>query len=183
MKIYEIIKEARADHPDVSYVSEPTKVTAFVSNDLSRKYTQLYNNLKRITDLSEELKALQEQVKQDRREQVMDLFDVEDAVFTRVIETKSVVLTLSKDPKATEAPKYKVILEELEKHLTPELITVLEVLKKEHVTVTQKEPSLRAEPKSTIDENISDNSVLSKISNWLPKFDRKLDAIHDQLGM
>ena len=169
--------EGRLDSPDVSYIDEPTKVTAKLGSYQSAKYTRLAKNMMRIDELTAELKQLQSEVKQQRREDVAELFDVEDAVMTRVVETKSAIFKLTKDPKATESPQYKVILEALEQHLTPELITVLEALKKEHVTVTQKEPALSYEP---ITENLS-TSLLDKIKNWLPKYDQMLDSIEQAI--
>lgn len=165
--------EARIESPDVAYVQEPTKVTAKLGSYQSAKFTRLAKNMARIDVLTEELKTLQAEVKQQRREDVAELFNVEDAVFTRVVETKSAVFKLTKDPAPTESPQYKKILEELEQHLTPELIKVLEALKKEHVTVTQKEPALTYEP---IAESPA-SSILAKIKNWLPGFDRRLDQV------
>lgn len=170
--------EARIDDPNVGYEQDPSKVTARLGSYQSAKYTRLAKNMMRIDVLTEELKQLQAEVKQQRREDVAELFDVEDAVFTRVVETKSAIFKLTKDPKPTESPQYKKILEELEAHLTPELIKVLELLKKEHVTVTQKEPALSYE---LIKED-STSEVLNKIVRWLPKYDQALDAIEQAIG-
>ena len=153
---YISIVEARIEHPDVSYTDDPTKVTAKLSSYKSAEFTRLAKNMMRIDELTTELKQLQSDVKQARREDVAELFDVEDAVFTRVVETKSAYFKLTKDPKPTETPQYKTILEEFAQHLTPELIQVLEVLK--------------------------NDGLLNKIRNWLPKFDSRLDQIEHQLA-
>ena len=175
---YISIVEARIEHPDVSHTDDPTKVTAKLSSYKSAEFTRLAKNMMRIDELTTELKQLQSDVKQARREDVAELFDVEDAVFTRVVETKSAYFKLTKDPKPTETPQYKTILEEFAQHLTPELIQVLEVLKKKHVTITQKEPALTYEPISEADND----GLLNKIRNWLPKFDSRLDQIEHQLA-
>lgn len=180
-KHYLALVEARVQSPDVTYTNTDGKVTAQLASHISGKYTKLMQNMDQIATLSAQLEELKEQVKQQRREDVADLFDADDAVLTRVVETKSVVFTLSKDPKATEAPKYKVILEELEKKLTPDLIKVLTALKAEHVTITQKEPSLKYAAKD-VDESVGSTSVLaSKVFNWLPKFDARLAAIKNAI--
>lgn len=178
------IVEARLDDPTVSYSQDDTKVTATITSHLSGKYTKLANNLQRIDQLTEELKSLQAEVKDQQREQVAELFDAEDAVFTRVVETKSVIFTLSKDPKATEAPQYKKILEEFETMLTPELVKVLHALKKQHVTITQKAPSLKYTMKS---EAIGEDTggvaeLVAKVNRWLPKFDQKLDRLDSMIS-
>ena len=128
LKHYISLVEARIENPEVSYVDEPNKVTAKLSSYKSAEFTRLAKNMARIDELSTELKQLQSEVKQTRREDVAELFDVEDAVLTRVVETKSAFFKLTKDPKPTESPQYKTILEEFEKHLTPELIQILEVV-------------------------------------------------------
>jgi hypothetical protein len=177
MRKYIDIIEARADRTDVSYEQDPTKVTATVSGAMSGKYTKLAMNLQKIDMLTGEIKALQEEAKQSRREDIAGLFDAEDAVLTRVIDTKSAIFTLSKDPKETETPQYKKILEEFEKHLTPELINVLNALKKAHVTVTQKEPSLKYDMKNEAENDMSPiDELVAKVNRWLPKFDAKFEA-------
>lgn len=178
MRHYINLLEARIDSPDIEYVDEPSKVTAHLGSYKSAKYTRLAKNMMRLDELTAEIKQLQAEVKQQRREDVAELFDVEDAVMTRVVETKSAIFKLTKDPQATKAPQYKKILEELEKHLTPDLITVLEVLKEEHVTITQKEPALSYE---LIKESSAD-SVIEKVKRWLPLFDQRLDAVEQAIA-
>ena len=92
----------------------------------------------------------------------------------------SFILQLSKDPKATETPKYKDILEALSEQLTPELIAVLEQLKKTMVTVTQKAPSLKI---NQLDEGMFTNlfaRVKQFVFNWGNKYDQKLAALQQQ---
>lgn len=186
MKYNEIIQEARLS--DFPYTDEPDKTTVQLRSHQSQIYTNLAKKVKRINELKVELKQLEDEVKQSTRENVADLFAVEDAVKTRVIDTISFIVTLSKDPKVTIAPKYKDILEVLEKQLTPELISVLEGLKKTMVTVTQKAPSLKIEPKdkSQLGEGkISNyiNKLKSWVGSWGAKYDAKLDQLKSMAGM
>jgi hypothetical protein len=186
MKYTEIINEARLG--DFPYMDEPDKTTVSLKSHQSQIYTNLAKKVKRINELKTELKALEDEVKQSSRENVSDLFDIEDAVKTRVIDTVSFIITLSKDPKATVSPKYKDILEVLEKQLTPELISVLEGLKKTMVTVTQKAPSLKIEPKDKpqLDEGKL-SQYITKLKNWVmswgAKYDAKLDQLKSMAGM
>ena len=179
MKCYEIINEARLS--DFSYTDEPGQASVSLKSYQSQIYTKLGQKLKRIEELEQELDELKEQVKQSTREDVAALFDVEDAVKTRVVETVSFIFTLSKDPKATVSPKYKEILETLAEQLTPELIQVLEGLKKTMVTVRQKEPSLRYKSKQTkLDEGMFTN-YLRKLKHWVNSWGKKYDAKLNQL--
>ena len=163
--------------PDVEYEDVDTdRVVAKLKSYNSQVYTKLANKLLRLEELENEIKALKEELKGETKENIHDLFDAEDAARTRVIETVSFIFTLSKDPKVTESPKYKEILSELEKQLTPELILVLESLKKQLVTVTQKSPALRVR---TIKEGVESIFARFKdsIMRWANRYDQKLAAL------
>ncbi len=96
--------------PDIEYQDSEKQVIAVLKSYKSQSYTKLAQKVERISQLESELKVLKEEVKQETRENVADLFDAEDAAKTRIVQTMSFILQLSKDPKATETPKYKDIL-------------------------------------------------------------------------
>lgn len=164
-------------NPDLEYSETSKEVVAVLRRYNSQSYTKLAQKVERISQLESEVKRLKEEVKTETRENIADLFDAEDAVKTRVVETVSFILTLSKDPEPTRTPKYKDILEELSNHLTPELISVLEELKNQMVTVTQKSPSLKVK---SISEGVI-GSVFSKLKElvfkWGQRYDQKLDRL------
>lgn len=168
---------------DIEYQDTASEVAAKLRSHPSGVFTKLAMKVLRIEELETEISQLKEEVKAGARENVAELFNAEDAVKTRVIETLQFILTLSKDPKPTVTPQYKNILEELTKHLTPELILVLEEIKKKMVTVTQKAPSLKVKP---IDQDLSEG-VMSKfthiIMNWAQKYDAKLDNLKSQINL
>ena len=164
-------------NPDFDYQDNEQQVIAVLKSYNSQVYTKLAQKVERIDQLEAEIKMLKEEVKNETRETIADLFDAEDVVRTRVVRTMSFILTLSKDPKATVSPKYKDILEELSAHLTPELIIVLENLKKQLVTVTQKSPSLRIEP---VDEGRLGDLFArfkQKVFGWANRYDQKLSML------
>jgi hypothetical protein len=159
------------------YERDETKITAQIDSKLGPKFDRLVDDLQTVDNLKAQLKQMQDTTKTQTRQDVAFLFDVEDAVFTRVIETKNVILEISKDPKPTESPQYKKILEALEKHLTPDLIEVLEKLKEEHKTITQKDPAVKYRFK----EDVSDELDLDPVKQWLDTYDRKLDLVKQYL--
>jgi len=183
--------EGRRSDSNISYEVEPTKVIAKLASYKSAEYTRLAKNLERIDRLEKMTKALKEQVKQDTRDHVADLFSADDTVRTRVVETVSFVFQLTKDPKATTTYKYAEIVKELTSHLTPELITVLESLKKKYEGSTQKAPALSVSKNESLDlnEGVWDRitAVLRKfknaIMNWATGYDKKLDALKAQAAM
>jgi hypothetical protein len=181
----------RVAHADVSYNVGSDKVIATLKSYNSQVYTKLAQKLQRIDELEAEVKKLKDETKAAVRSDVAELFAIEDFTRTRVIETKQFIFTLSKDPKATEAPKYKDILEELSKSLTPELITVLEGLKKTMITTTQKAASLKLAQNASesMNEGIWDTAkdalagFFAKVKAWGAKFDSKLAALKAQAGV
>ena len=153
--------EARINDPNVSYEDvSPEKVIATLSANKSAVYTALAKKLARVDALEKELKELKEQIKQSTRDDIADLFDATDEVKTRIVRTMSFTFSLTKNPKTTEAPRYKDILTALEEHLTPKLIKILEALKKQMVTITQKAPAL------SYSEKIEEGVVSDKLSSW-----------------
>lgn len=165
--------------PDQEYEETEKQVIARLYSYNSQVYTKLAQKVERISQLESEVKQLKEEVKQETRENIADLFDAEDAVKTRIVETVSFILQLSKDPEPTVAPKYKEILEALSNQLTPELIQVLEHLKKTMVTTTQKSAGLKIKP---VDEGMFSSlfaHLKNAIANWGFKYDRKLAELRN----
>jgi Zn-dependent oligopeptidase len=176
-----IINLVEGRDPNIEYEPRGTEVVAHLKSYNSQIYTKLATKIEKIEQLESEIKQLKEEVKQETRENIAELFDATDAVHTRVVETISVIFTLSKDPKATESPKYKDILEELSTHLTPELLTMLNGLKERMVTVTQKAPSLKIR---RVDESYLSNlfhEIKLAVLNWAQRYDARLNHIKQQL--
>ena len=185
-KLMMICENRELNHPDIEYEDDPkgTKVIARLHSYKSQTYTKLAQKLQRMESLTEEMKQLKDEIKQHTREDVADLFDAADTARTRVIETVSFIFNLTKDPKVTESPKYKNILEELEQHLTPELIKVLEGIKnqEEMITKTQKSPALSVKP---INEAVG--SIFARLKqavySWAKGYDQKLNALKAEAGL
>ena len=175
--IRNIINLLEGRRPDVQYTENDKEVIAILLSYDSQIFTKLAKQFEEIDARTEELKRLNLEFKQQTRDAINDLFDAEDEIKVRIIETKSFSLTMGKMPKATETPKYKDILNELANHLTPELIQVLEKLKEQMVTVTQKEPSVRIKP---ISEGFV-GSLFARMKNavlqWGQRYDQKLDRL------
>lgn len=192
MKIMEAGYMGKADGSDIDYKTSPKgdKVTATVSGHLSAKYTKLAQNIDKIKILQAEIDELTEQTKQEARGAITDLFTAEDEVRTRVVETVSFTLKLTKTPEPTVTVKYAKVLEELESHLTPELLTVLEDLKSKFSSTVQKSAALSFAPKESVDlsEGPLDKmkaffaKFLSYIDSWCSKYDSKLAALKSQVG-
>lgn len=182
------------DNPDIKYSAVEdskgniSKVIANLKSYESGRYTKLGRNLHRIERIEARIKQLKEEVKQDTRELVADLFHASDAAHTRVVETVSFTFQLTKDPTPTKTKQYAKILGELERHLTPELIHVLRGIEEKYTSdPVQKAPSLKAIDKAATAESINEGfgdkikaffgKFLNAIKNWGSKYDAKLDAL------
>jgi hypothetical protein len=134
------------DNPEVAYDSESkggeiTKVIARLQANWSGKYTKLGRNLLRIERINARIEQLKEEVKQDTRGMIADLFHADDACRTREVETVSFLFKITADPKAAETYKYKEVLEALEQHLTPELRKKKEELMAQFKQINKPKPA------------------------------------------
>jgi DNA-binding ferritin-like protein (Dps family) len=185
--------------PEIRYQADVvggkiTKITAFLSSYLSGKYTKLGRDLQKIEALEKDIKALKEQTKEQTKELIGDLYHAEDAVATRVVDTVGFIFEMSKDPKETETFKYAKILEELQGHFTPELLTMYESLKAKHRSTVQKAPSLKTTDKAVateegINEGVGDqlknffSKLLGQVKKWGAGYDKKLAGLKAQVGL
>jgi hypothetical protein len=170
----------RITDTDVTYEDIADKVVAQLKSYNSATYTRLATRVEKLTQLEAEIKAIKSEVKTLVKENIADLFAADDAVKTRVVDTVSFIMTLSKDPKPTESYQYAKIVEALSEHLTPELIVLLNDIKSKFKTVTQKEPSLKIQKKQDLTEALLNKmkqyfrKFRNFIDNWAAKYDKKL---------
>lgn len=185
----------RVLHPDVSYEVNASKVVATLKSYKSQSYTKLAQKIEEIEELDARIDALKEEVKQEGRDAIADLFSAEDTVRTRVIDTVSFVMQITKDPAPAKTVKYAKVIEELATHLTPELKAVMESLVKKYETTQEAKPAAlkyNSKPKTEsvdLTEGVWDKvrAVLAKfkdfILGWANKYDAKLDALKAQVAM
>lgn len=174
-----IVREA------IEFEYDADKVIADLTSHDSMVYTKLAQKVQRIEELEAEIKQLKSEVKSDARVYVADLFKAADVVRTRVVKTMKFIFTLSKDPKPTETVQHAKVIAELEKHLTPELILMLNGLREQFKTVTQKEPSLKITPRDEVKEAEAavsplesySEKLLSFVNGWASGYDDRLDAL------
>ena len=185
----------------VSYEAEQTngmitKIVAYLKSYDSARYTRLGNNLVRINELTEEIKTLQAETKQEVRDLIGGVFHSWDAVSTRIVDTVSFVFHLSKDPKPTSSISYAKVLTELEQHMTPELLKICEEIKAKHtsapvqkaasLTVTDKRVPVKTE--ESIGGNLAEklkiffNKFYQEVKAWGVSYDSRLDELKAETG-
>jgi septal ring factor EnvC (AmiA/AmiB activator) len=201
----DVLLESRK--PDLTYKEKIVKnkidrVTVELHGNDSAAMTRLASRYERleqaIKKMSEKRAELNEQIK----EQVTDLFDAEDVVLTRVVETASFTLTLSKLIKSSEQDKkvvvnYEKIAQELVKLIPDELQAKVDEIFKMYTEITNapdKSPALRI--KSKVDENLNEGILdtikgiavkiakwVKDIVSWAASYDQKLDVLKKKAGL
>ena len=192
VRMVDFVTLTEAEQSDIEFDrSQADRVVANLLSYDSMRYTKLAQKVQRIEELEAEIKQLKLEVKEETRGFIASLFDAADAAKTRVVNTVSFILTLSKDPKPTETYQYAKVIGELEKHLTPDLIKVLTSIKEQFKSVVQKEASLKVTPKSneSLEEGIGDNisnflrTYAKKVMNFLRNYDAKLAQLKQMAGV
>lgn len=187
MSSLKAIREARRRDTKYEVNVKTNTVIATLKADQSRKYTKLAQKLEQIADMQRQIDELKAETKAEAKELIAGLFDAEDAVNTRVVETVSFIFTLSKDPKPTNVVAHAKVLAELETKLTPSLLKALAAIKEKYTTTIQKEPSLRVAAKESVVESwtktLKDKiaSFVESIRSWATKYDAALAALKSRV--
>jgi len=177
------------------------KVTATLSGTQSASMTKL---AKRYARLEASLKAMKEkhdELNTRLKNEVQDLFEAEDVIYTRVVETAQFTLTMAKEiqkePEQKTEIDYEKIIAALSMLIPDELqskvdqvvakyTTVLEVPAKPPVKRLSVSKEVGAPP---VVEGLLDNlkkkfaSFVESIRSWGERYDKKLDRLKKQAGI
>lgn len=188
MKFAELLNEER--QKDLVYKEKQVKnVLDRVTVELSGNYSGAMSRLTtRYTRLDKQAKLMTER-RNDLNAQMKDvaqrLFDAEDEVLTRVVETVSYSIMLTKAEKAaTKDPKktvdYSAIVKELGK-LLPELSEQITALTEKYTEIAEaKDTPTMLKVKSKVDESIIGRAwgwvrtFAENVKSWARKYDDKL---------
>jgi len=192
--IKEVISEAR--NPNLTYTQKEVsgkldRVIVELSGRESEKFTKLAKSFKRTKTQIERLVKVQDALNAEVKKEAIDLFDAQDEVMTRVVNTVSLGITISKKPEVKDT--IKTDWEQVAKGimaLTPELDDKIKELIEQFTTVkagVPKDVSLRVDIKEGV---ISDafgkllgklKSFLNSIKSWGSSYDSKLEKLKSQL--
>ena len=192
--IKDIISEAR--NPNLTYTQKEVsgkldRVIVELSGRESEKFTKLAKSFKRTKTQIERLVKVQDALNAEVKKEAIDLFDAQDEVMTRVVNTVSLGITISKNPEVKDT--INAGWEQVAKGimaLTPELDDKIKELIEQFTTVkagVPKDVSLRVDIKEGV---ISDafgkllgklKSFLNSIKSWGSSYDSKLEKLKSQL--
>ena len=193
-----LIEEATEDRKrraDLTYVEKKVKneldrVIVELKGNESGTLTRLASRYDRLDKAIKVMGQKRNELNAEIKEKVEDLFAAEDIVLTRVIETVSFTMTVSKKSKVADkvAIDYEAIATELAKLIPDDLQAKVDEIVKAYTTITpqaDKSPALSVKAKVT-EGIISDlkasivsliKKIVKSIASWAPKFDKKLDKL------
>lgn len=189
-----VLKEER--NPNLTYSEKKVKdeldrVIVSLEGKDSEVYTKLgkkYNELKLGI---EAVQKLQEDLNVDIKKKMVELFNAEDEVLTRVVDTVQFTLTLSKKPVATETVKtdYEKVIAEILK-LQPELKNQVDKLIEQFTTIKKNDPKPETIRVAMKESAVGDffnkmknklQSFLNSVKIWGTNYDKKLDRLKSML--
>jgi len=192
MKIIDLVEGTR--QVGLNYTEKVVKgkidrVIAEFTGNQSGAITRLAGRYQRLNDAIEIMGKKRNELNTQIKGLAEELFNDEDTVLTRVLETVSFTLTISKRAPAPDKVKidYDKIIEALSKLVPIELQPQIEAITEAYTTIIaqpEKSPALTVKPK--VAESIGDwgakilkiiNALSTKIKAWAVAYDKKLNAL------
>lgn len=190
-----------ARNPKLTYTEKHIKkvldrVTVELTGSESGVMSRLTTRYSRLDKAAKLMQEKRNQLNEDMKQVVESLFDAEDEVLTRVVDTVSYTITLSKAEKAeSKAPKksvdYAAIVKELSE-MIPELQAKIEEITEKYTEIVQpKDTPVKLIVKSKLDEGLtafarglvkSFKEVLKSIKSWGKGYDKRLNSLKAKIA-
>lgn len=153
---------------------------------VAKRYVRLEKSM-------EAMKKQRDEMNERLKEEVAGLFDSEDAVVTRVVETVSFTLTLAKEIQKVEPTvkrDYEAIANELAKLIPEELQSKVDEITQLYTTIIPPKPPVKRISVAPISEGVITTvkaairamaSKLREFLRWGAKYDAQLEGLKTQL--
>ena len=193
-KYINILSESRQEKDGISYEIEgPTKkataagefskITATLSGPESAKFTRLAKKYKILDMIAKRAAERRDTLNEETREKVQGLFDVEDAVLTRYVETVSLSITLAKATEASTSETRTIdidgLLAELYETVDEKLIPVIKELEEKYTKIGTK--TTKASP-GALRVKIKEDLSLDGLESYAEQFKLTIMPILDQVS-
>lgn len=198
-----IVEGRDTDNPDVAYTlagttkaktaaEEFTKITAKISGRTSEFFTKLAKKFMEIDMLNKQIGILRDEANEEAKTAIEGLFDAEDEIYTRYVDTVSLSITMSKaieqSTSQTSTLNVDGFLEDLMILVDGDLRPAVEKLLANHTKVANK---VRVAQKGRVSVKlpiVEADGVMDLVAQFVSKFtgkimkfvsgyDRKLDNI------
>jgi len=196
MLIKELIDIVEARDPNLKYENKVKKATGQIERVIvtlegnqSGKFTRAAQSYKKLKKEIESMLTQQKTDIDELRANAEELFNAEDEVYTRVVETCSITITVAKATAASEKEviDYEAIIKSITE-MVPELTEQIARIKKEKtelVPVAAKASAVTIK----IDEDVI-STIKNRIrhwydrfKNWMRDYDERLKTIQGQLAL
>ena len=194
-----MLVEARV--PGVSYTVKETKkgierVTAKLEGSSSATLSRMAKRYVRLESSLEAMQKARDAMNERLKDEVSNLFEPEEAVLTRVVETVSFSLTMAKEieKEVPESVKrdYEKIAAELTKLIPEELQSKIEEITALYSTITpaSTKPGIKKLSVSALDEGLlttvkkvvaAVTKALRQFRTWATSYDNKIDDLKNRL--
>jgi uncharacterized protein YdcH (DUF465 family) len=191
MLIKELIQlQEGARRKDLEYKEKKVKnildkVIVDIKGKESAKFTRLAKAYKEVKDEMDALETIRESLNDEIKEEALELFNAEDEVLTRVIETVSLTVQLSKRGFTTKTDvNYEKIITDISA-LVPALkdkITEI-VAACTNVTKTPRSPALTVKVNEGVIGSITSfaKKFMMNVLKWCKGYDAKLDKVRKSI--
>lgn len=177
----EYLREQR--DPDLDYTEKKAKgavdkVIVELKGNQSGKFTKLIKEYSSLKVQIDALEVKRVDLNAKIKDETESLFDAEDEVYTRVVETVSATLNLSKKTVVTSTKTdYEKVIEQL-LEMVPDLTDKIQELIEANTKITSstRSPSLRVD----LNEGVFDwiKGLYAKIKTWAKGYDSDLKSLN-----
>ena len=151
----------------VQVIEQCEKVVAVLKEQKASAATKLMEDFIKIQTITKSLEKLNAEFLSEVGTMFEETFSPEDIVYSRAIQTASLVMTFTKEGKK-ETIDYKKFIEEVKTILTPELVEKLNEIRKKYTTVKKIDPRYHSMKFSSEE---SKQRVKSKMGKFAMEFD------------
>lgn len=166
------LMEARQPSDEVSYTDNETSVTAKLKGKKSSEFTRLATQYDEIMDIERGLKSEKQRISDKLKSSVKDLFDAEDALKTKYVETVSAAISVKKDVEAREEETFDLdgFFEEVYDLLDKEIVSKLLEIREKYINIRKVGAREGGIGTVKIKESIIKESFLSNLKDWASDF-------------
>ena len=186
MLVNEILNEARkkkVTYTETEIKGKLDRVTATLEGADSKSFSLLAKKYIALDDAIKEMTEQRAKLNSEIKDKVVELFNTEDEVMTRVVETVSFTVQVAKQSGPGSTVDYANIIKDLIA-MVPDLQEKVEALTKTYTKATKaRDPALRVD---SLKEGLISNVIgaISKMANefrtWMFSYDKKLATLKDK---
>lgn len=165
------------------------RVTATLAGSDAANMTKLAKRYARLEASMAAMKEKHAELNTRLKDEVADLFEAEEVVLTRVVETAQFTLTMAKEIKKddTQEIDYASIVTALSALISDDLQPAVDRIVQKFTKVVPAKPAIKrlSVSKEVVKEGILDTiaSFLKSMVSWAARYDSKLDRLKEKAGV